>query len=241
MAKAELSVLLQDLRGKAGNTVFQKSRDGIIVRPRVQGTNPNTPAQKIVRAALTHAAGLFKAFNNTQYTAWQNYAQNITKHNPVNGKTYHPTAMNAYTELATKYLLVSPNGTPPSTPPSTSFVGDTISVTATAAAGKVTFTASAANTTGITTELMLQPLASANRKPQDKGYRSKAYFTFVSGTLTKDVLVPAGYYAAGYRFVKVATGQATEMIALPVTQVTVSLAQGGKNADAKPSESKKAA
>lgn len=241
MAKAELGVLLQDLRGKAGNTVFQKSRDGIVVRPRVHGSNPRTAAQLAVRAALTKASQLFKGFSSVQFAAWQNYAQTVTKHNPVTGKAYHPTAINAYTELATKFLLVNPSGTPPSAPPSTSFAGDSITVTATAGTGKVTFTGSAANASGVTTELLLQPLASANRKPSGNGYRSKGFFAFASGTLSHDVVVPAGYYAAAYRFVKTSTGQATDLYPLPVAQVTLSLADGKFGEASAKSAGKKAA
>lgn len=47
MAKAELGILLQDLRGKAGNTVFQGGPEGLIVRAKVRGTNPDTPANRL--------------------------------------------------------------------------------------------------------------------------------------------------------------------------------------------------
>ncbi len=237
MAKAELGILLSDLRGKAGNAVFQKTRDGLMVRTRVQGTNPNTPAQQAVRAAFTKATQTFRGFSSTQVGAWTLYGTTITKHNPVTGKAYNPTGINIFIELSSKFLQVAPAGTIPTTPPTSPFTGDSIAVTATAGTGKVTFTASSANATGVTTELLLQPLKSPNRKPSAKAYKSKGFFPFVAGTLTHDVTVPVGYYAAGYRFVKTATGQMTDILPLPVQGVTFAI----ESADANTASKKKAA
>lgn len=160
--------------------------------------------------------------------AWRNYAGFLNHENYVTGKKYHPSGINAYTELACKFYQVNPTGTAPSTPPTSAFNGDNIAITATAGTGMVTFTASAANATNVTTEFLLQPLANANRKPQKKGYRSKGFFAFVAGTLTHDVTVPAGFYAAGYRFVNSATGQATEPVFLAVQSVALSLSAGNQ-------------
>lgn len=237
MAKAELGVLLQDLRGKAGNVVFQKSKEGLIVRPRVRGTNPNTPAQVAVRTSLTRASQAYEALNPTQYLAWKNYASTQIRHSGA--KSYSPTAINAFTELAAKFLQVNPTGTIPLTPPSTEFIGDTITITASASAGKVTYTANAANATNVKTEFLLQPLKNVNRKPAAKGYRSKGFYSFVGGSLTRDITVPAGFYAVGYRFVNNLTGQATEPVYLPLQTVTLSLSDGGKNT--KPANQAKAA
>jgi len=223
MAKAELGIILQDLRGKAGNAVFQKGKDGIVVRPRVSGSNPNTPAQQAVRAAFTKAAKQWGTFTANQVAGWNNYALTVNHSNSVNGKSYHPNGFNAFTELASKFYQANPTGTAPTTPPTTSFTGDTITVTAATSTGKVTFTASAANATNVSTEFFLQPLKNANRKPQKNGYRTKGYFHFASGTLTFDVTTPAGYYAAGYRFINTLTGQTSETHYLSVQQVTLSV------------------
>jgi len=47
---------MEGLRGKAGNVVFVKSREGPLFKPRVSPTNPNTKNQAAVRSALTKAA-----------------------------------------------------------------------------------------------------------------------------------------------------------------------------------------
>jgi hypothetical protein len=229
MAEAKLGVLVQDIRGKAGTVVFQMSEGGLIIRPRVMGTNPNTPAQRAVRAALTKAARDWSNFSPTTVATWNAYAHNLNLHNHVSGRSYHPHGINAYMHLACKFYQVNPSGTAPTTPPTTAFNGDTIQITATADTGTVTFTASAPNSADVTTEFLLQPLRNANRKPSKKGYRSKGFFAFSSGNLTHDIEVPAGYYAAGYRFVNSATGQATEPVYLDIQQVTLSISQGNSN------------
>jgi len=223
MAKAELGVILQSLAGKAGNAVFSRSKEGVILKPRVKGINPNTPAQQAVRANLREAATAFKNFTASQVAAWRNYAANQTKHNSVTGKSYNPTGVNAFTALASKFLQVNPGGTIPTTPPASAFSGDSITVTCSAGTGKVTFAASAANSTDVVTEFLLQPLASPNRKPQKNGYRSRGFFAFTSGTLTHDVTVPPGYFAAAYRFVNSATGQETPLVPIGVQSVTFSV------------------
>lgn len=228
MAKAELGVILQSLSGKAGTAVFARSKEGIILKPRVKGRNPNTPAQQAIRADLRTSATTFKNFTTAQLAPWKVYANSITKHNDVTGKTYHPSAMNAFIALATKFLQVTPGGTIPTTPPASAFVGDAVSIQAAPGTGKITFTASAPNAANVVTEFLLQPLASANRAPQAHAYRSHGFFAFVPGTLTHDVTVPPGYYAAAYRFVNSATGQESGIVALDVEQVAFALS--GKKA-----------
>ena len=218
----------EDLRGKSGTVVMSKSRSGLVVRPRVKSKNPRTPAQQAIRSYMSKAAATFKGLTTAQVAQWQAYAQTIVKHNPVNNHPYSPTAITAFTGLATKFLQNNPSGTIPVTPPASAFAGDTVVVTATAATGKVTFTGSKANLSGVTTEFLLQPLKSRNRTPNSRGYRSKAFGVFALGSLSFDVLVPSGYYAAAYRFVNTATGQESILTPLTVVQVALSVADGGK-------------
>lgn len=235
MAKANLSVIMESAHGKAGNVVFRKDKDGTHIVPHVKGTDPNTAAQQGVRTNLRKASGAFKNLSPLQYGAWKNFASNQTMHDPTDGSPYKPTPMSAFMKLACKFLQVDPDGTIPLNPPTAPFYGDDITITVTGGTNELTFTASAANSANVTTEILLQPLASVNRKPQKRAYRHKAFFKFVSGTLSTDIAVPAGYFASGYRFVNTLTGQATGLYALNVQTVTFAIAAGGKN------ETKKAA
>ncbi len=164
---------------------------------------------------------------------WNAFAATITKTNPITGKTYSPTGFNEFVALTTKFLQVTPAGTIPTTPPSRGFAGDAITILATApsASGAIRFTASGANSANVKTEFLIQPLKNSNRTPSAKCYRSKGFFGFVSGTLSKDIGLPQGSYAVGYRFVNAATGQETSPLYLAgVLNVTpIPLAGSGSN------------
>lgn len=212
--------------GKGSNMVFEDNTDLnlVIGREYVVPNNPNTPAQETVRGYFTSATQSFAQLPKAKVDAWNEFAGQFKTRNKA-GKLRSKRGLNVYAALFTKWKFVNPTGTFPQDPPATPFSGDTVTVTATAGTGKITFTANQPNAMGVTTELLFQKLVNGNRKPQKGAYKTGAYFTFVLGTLTKDVTVPAGYYAAGYRFVKTATGQASEFRPLPVTQVTFSVAK----------------
>lgn len=220
MAIVAFSADIQDMRGKIGSNVFSKARNGSTVRIRVSPRNPKSTAQSAVRLNLAKASAAYKGLAAAQLTAWAAYAAGQTKHNAVTGKAYVPTANTVFVGLSSKFLQVNPAGTIPVTPPSAPFAGDTIAVTAAGAAGKVTFAATAANTSGVKTEVLLQALKSKARTPTAKGYRSKVFNAYVAGSLSLDVLVPAGSYAPAYRFVNTATGQETGMVTLAIVTVT---------------------
>ena len=220
MAKIALSGELQGIRGKVGTNVYTKSHSGPVLRVKVKGTVTHTPAQTGVRSNFSRASTGFKNLTPAQVTNWRNYALTVTKKNPVNGKAYHPAAINAFNGLTSKYLQINPAGTPPLTPPAASFTGDTITVTAVGGAGVVTFTGSGANAANVKTEFLVQRLLSQNRLPAYKGYRSKGFLAFAAGSLTGTVVVSSGFYAVGYRFVNTQTGQETGLITLNIVQVS---------------------
>lgn len=53
-------------------------------------------------------AAAYKNMTPAQVTAWQNYAATQTKHDPKIGKTYNPSAIAAFTSLASMFLQVIP-------------------------------------------------------------------------------------------------------------------------------------
>ena len=218
MAQGSLGVLFNSLRGKAGRVVFARSKDGTVIKPRVTARNPRTPAQVAVRTNLSKSASAYKNMTPAQVSTWLSYANSITKHDGRTGKAYQPSAITAFTALASKFLQANPVGVVPMTPPAAAFAGDVVLVAAVGAAGKVTFTASAANAAGVTTEMLLQPLKSRNRTPQPKGYRTRAFQAFAVGTLSNIVTTAAGWYVPAYRFVNSATGQVSGTVILPAVQ-----------------------
>lgn len=209
--KARLSMAFEDLRGKDGNVVIAKGRTGLALRPFKRGRNPKTSAQTSVRGNFTKAASTWKTYPSSVVSAWASFALTITKTNPITGVTYNPTAFNEYMALACKFLQINPAGTIPNSPPAGAFIGDSLTILATAPAttGVIRFTASAANAANVKTEFLVQPLKTATRTPQAKNLRSKGFFAFVAGTLTKDIPLANGAYSVAYRFVNANTGQET--------------------------------
>ena len=78
--------------------------------------------------------------------------------------------------------------------------------------GGVLFTASGPNAGGVTTELLLQRLASPIARPQIGKDRHKAFCSFTPGSLEAVVAAKPGAYAASVRFVRVATGQVSALV-----------------------------
>jgi hypothetical protein len=212
-------LFVDELSGKVGGVVFSRARSGPTVRVRVTPHNPRSAAQLATRAALTKASREFKALSSTDADGWNNFGLGIVFANGMGG-TYHPSGIQAYVQLATVFLAINPTGTPPTTPPSSPYAGDTIGVTGGGGTAEVTFTPSAANTSGSTTELLIQPLPSINRKPSPGGYRTVEYHVFTGSSDVVTITEPVGYYALAYRFVKIATGERGPLVALGTFQAT---------------------
>jgi hypothetical protein len=211
----KVGTFIRALSGKGSNVVFEDTEFGTVGREYVIPT---------VRAYFSSATQAFAQLPKAKVDAWNAYARQFKTRNKA-GKMRAKRGLNVYAALYTKWKFVNPTGTFPQDPPTTPFSDDLPVISVTAGTGKLTFTASVPNTTGVTTELLFQKLVNGNRKPQKNAYKTGAYFTFAIGALTKDVTVPPGYFAAGYRFVKVATGQQSEFRPLPVSQVTFAVAK----------------
>ena len=216
--------------------MFAEDKDGLTtMRELVTPENPKTAKQMNVRGAFKKSGGSFKNMENSDALAWDAFGK-LQKDR--NGKPMSGIA--AYNQLSIKFRLVNPGQTPPVTPPTASYVGNDLSMAVTASTGALTFSATGANDADSVTELLIQPLASGNRKPQAEAYETAGYYQYIQpnpNAFTVDV--PAGYYAAGYRYVNKVTGQMTDIVPLQVYGVALSVAQGG--AEAKPQARKKAA
>lgn len=245
MALFKMGAFADTLRGKSGNSVFSKTKSGIVVRDLVIPTNPQTPAQQGIRNKFRAGSQTWTTLTANQVANWNKYAATLTMRSK-GGKLRKKRGIDVFTGLATKFLQVSPNGSIPLTPPTSAFTGDTITLTVSSETpGELLFEASGGNAAGVTTEILLQPLANANRKPQPGAFRTEQFHVFTTGAgQSLTVNVPAGYYAAAYRFVRIATGQDSLLQFLPVTTVALSLADGGwseESSSAKPAKAMKKA
>ena len=233
MAVLKLSGFLKGVSGKAGNAVYRLTKNGTELSDRPIVNNPQTKAQMDVRAAFSKATKAWKNLTTAQADAWDAYALTITETEEVSGVKTHRSGFNWYTGLSSRFYLVNGiSGTAPTTPPTTPFTGD--SLTFTIAPGEtgssIEFTASAANTAGTKTALLLQQLSSANGKPQKNGYRTKGYVAFAAGSLSAEVPVTPGFYSAAIQYVKTSTGQeTTTQVVGEVGPISFAVAQGGSN------------
>jgi hypothetical protein len=220
VARVAFSGAVDQIRGKVGTNVFSAARSGPTVRIRRSPKASNTPAQAAIKRALSKSSRTFKTMSVAQVAAWRTYANGITRTNPLSGDVYHPAPIDAFNELAIKFLQINPTGTVPLTPPAVAFEGDTITVSVAASAGVVTFTANAGNLAAVRTELLLASIASPHRTVTPDDYRTMGFHLFATGALNKAYAVPAGWYAPAYRFVNPATGQMLGIVPLPIIQVT---------------------
>lgn len=228
MAKVKLSPFSTGLSGKMSNLVFSQQKEGTIMRERISPANPQTAAQVAVRTAFTKATKQWNNLTAAQVEAWKAFAESYSNLDSDTEKSYNSSGFNAFVKLAAKWYAVNGSGTAPANPPTSTFNGDNISITAAPLAGGVKFTASGANASGVTTALLLAKLGGKNRTANRKQYREKEYIAFASGSLATTVSVPAGWYAAGYSFVNLATGQESEPVLLGnVGGVTLAVEESG--------------
>jgi hypothetical protein len=218
MAKIRTGAAVADMSGPYGEYVIRQGRSGLVLRRKPVFKRPIDPDQQ---AGMSRMQAATAAWNNLTYAeaqAWRDYAATQTRHNQLTGQPYAPAAVNVFTGLALKVLQVNRAEIVPALPPSSAFVGDEVTVSLSTRHGLLTFTASAPNSAGVVTELLIQKLPNP-RRSLTKQYKSAAFKAFTSDSMSESLLVEPGLYGAAYRFVRDATGQATEMLLLPVIEV----------------------
>lgn len=208
MARVGLSVLGAGYSGTSGSVVFVRLRDGS-TRVRERGTphNPNTLAQAHIRELMRRANAYFRDLSPEEMAAWKSYAERLADEAWAERRIMQVNPLNTYRALALKFLQVNGVTEPPRLPPAVAFVGDSVSLSASAEPGRVHFTASHANAPGMVTELMSQPLRLSISNPDPNKYRHGAFVAFTPGTLQADLPAARGWLSPAYRFVLTATGQ----------------------------------
>lgn len=218
MAKARLSSVYQDIRGAVGKEVIFLSNYGLVTRRKPRYKYPVHSDVQAANERLRLAMAAWSSLTLDQVQAWRNYGASVRKVDPVTLKEYTQTARTAFCGLTVKYLQANPVGDIPTLPPNDALIGDAVLLAVAPISGGVRFTAGGPNTPGVTTELLVQKLANIRRLP-GKFYKSKAFHAFTSSSLDFDLPLEPGAYAFAYRFVRVATGQATGTSALSVVEV----------------------
>ena len=199
--------------------------------PRVTGRNPRTEAQTLVRANLGAAATEFVNLAPEEIAAWNAYGASRSKTNPVNGKHYAQTGINAHVELATVFKPASPGAASPAMPPTTGFAGDALELALDDEGGALLVAGSGATSAGTVLEVSTALLKGRGQPAPKGGYVSRGFF---APTPAKDYLatvpVGPGCHAVRARYVRAATGQATLARTLGKATVLQTVA-GGADVD----------
>ena len=219
MATLTEGLLGGGLKGRSGNAVFVPTSRGTVVRERTIPHDPRTPAQIAARARQARAARAWGDLDPSAVAAWTVWAR---------ARGLQPN--NAFATLYKVLLRLDPAAPAPPSPPAHAFFGDSIAigVDPPSPSGSswrggqggeaLLFSASAPNAPGLVTEILLQPLASRNRRTYADKYRHAAYVPFAD-TLPHVVPCAPGWVACAYRFVNAATGQVTEIAELGAVRV----------------------
>ncbi len=207
MAKMTAGPLGGELSGRVGNAVFVRTANGTVVRDLVIPHDPQTPAQRAFRQRQSLAARAWSNLDPSAAALWAAYAKGVGMR-----------PMNAFTTLYGRLLRLSPAAPVPLAPSALPFFGDVVSASTAGTTTGVTFASTGPNAPGVVTELLLQPLASRNRRAYRDKYRTQAFVAFPSAS-SRAVPFPPGWVACAYRFVSASTGQATEIAELGVVKV----------------------
>ena len=248
--KIRYSALVEAGFGRDGNLVIRDSRYGpIAVRHAVKAQVP-TEGQKNAQNNLEKSSKSYSNLGEAALLAWNQYASDFSRIDPVTRRRYSPTGIAMRVELGTRFLKMNPGSALPALPPTSDFVGNQLSYTLVAMTGTLVVTGSGNTAAGTVIEVQTLRLKSAARKPGKSGYVSQGFFTLSDGD-GNEALVPmtAGIYAVQVRSLRTATGQATEWEYVGKATVALSLEQGGVDEAtgevlapvAKPARMKKAA
>ena len=210
MAKAEGSAVAPALHGRAGNVVFVRGAEGVQVRPYVVGRDPRTEGQIAARGRMRQAGEAWRGMTVEQASLWRDYAESLAAIDPATRERVVPRAQLLFSKLAVKFLQVNPGGVIPLIPPVSAFVSENIEPVAGVDVSGILISSMRANSPGVRTEILIQPLASVHRRSYLARYRSAGFYV-LDGAHGVPILVPPGAYAVAVRFVVAATGQESEV------------------------------
>lgn len=88
MAKIKPSPFIGEASGKLGSIVFSRNNAGPYIRNYVIPVNHRSIAQQAIRGRFAQAAALWSTLSNEQKQAWNDYATNPTRFNPIRKMNY---------------------------------------------------------------------------------------------------------------------------------------------------------
>lgn len=221
MAKAQLGALFGEIHGAAGTAVLVRTKEGLILKPRVRPRYPGTPKQMAYGACFSYATKMWRTLSPEQMAAWKAYAATLAVPRP--GDTpLPPQTLRVFIGLTVKLLQMGvAREDLPLLPPTGAFPGDWVRLSPSAPGGLfLQFEADVPNHEGVTTELLIQKLPAAHYRTYPQRYRSAGFFQFASGSMETTIGVPWGRcYACAFRFVETASGRMTGLVECGVVTI----------------------
>ena len=181
--------------------------------------DPKTPAQMEGRQRVRIASRAWAKLTSGEMRGWSEYADLAAAAGlrSVGGRPLRPYDLMC--GLACKWMQIHGSTAFPTAAPEGLFLGDALTVRAEGTSRAVVFRANGSNGPLALTELMLQPLANPNRKPQADKYRTRGFVAFVDGALETEVKARPGAFAVGARYLLETTGQASRIVPLGIVVV----------------------
>jgi hypothetical protein len=195
--------------GKAGNSVYVRTKYGTVLRSAPLPSEKTSPAKAAQQKRFGQAVEVYRSLDAAENAAWAEFAVSPLNHNPDTNKQSGITAYNAFMGLATRFLMVSPDAAIPRTPPAFPFAGDPLTFSLATQPEQIVITASSANSAHVVTELLLHPVKFPTRSVRVQDFVSAALVRFTPNDLIATLDLPAGWYRVATRFLDATTGQAT--------------------------------
>ena len=198
------------ISGELWGAVLVAMPDGTTVLRQTPKRRPRrTAAQDEASARLTPIGEAWRGLAPGEHAEWVRAAGGTGR-----------AAYLLFTALGSKCLQMRPHAPVPLLPPAGAFAGDGIVIGVSSLSPRpplqdeplgegeaLVFAANAPNAPGVVTELLAVRVPSANRRPQLKAYRTRAFASFAAGALTARVPVEGGAWACAARFVREDSGQ----------------------------------
>ena len=214
-----------------GGQIYAGGGEDTIVRNYVKAVQPNSPGQLAQQGRIRDGSQGWGSLTDAERASWAEgvrafgiKAKGVRRQKPV---AMRPE--NYYTSLTAKFKACSPTLAAPKIAPTTRFNGDGLVYTLSKSAGHIEIVANVANKAGVKTEISVQRLAAAYRKPTPNGYRVKQFMAFTSEKLSASVLVSPGAYSVAIQYIETSSGQTSGFRVLGTVTVALTLEQGGRS------------
>lgn len=217
------------MSGLVGDAVFSNEQDGVGMRSHnPMSKQPFTPAQLAREAAFKKANQTWTTLSLTVANNWRAWGRTQSVRSPISGRYRTRDGKDCFVGLYAKMLQMNAASALPTIPVGT-YAGDANGVTLSVVAGSgvATWTASAANSAGTTTELLYQLLPSPVALARPDEYHSAKFQAFAGTGLTTTTTLAPGSYAFAYQFVELSTGRVAGFVPLGTSKVTLALVEGG--------------